>query len=240
MGIRLGSGEGIDDLEILKLQKIGVGGVDGTDPVFLHQRGGADVEEEVAGWGMKGAEQRGEILPMVGAGGEQVKVGGLQQGANPRQGLRSFQRGGEDLVMGGGAQELIADAFGQVGEAGGAKGTFEEFAGSGVLPAISVGGVKKDIGIDEAAFHDSIARSRASRSARLQCGLPILKTGREGRCFGLDLFCMRPWRKNSLTSWDISTPAAWDSLLMASITAFSKMSVVRFTHRYIRKKHMYV
>jgi hypothetical protein len=35
-GVNLGSGEGIDDLEILKLQKIGVGGVDGTDPVFLH------------------------------------------------------------------------------------------------------------------------------------------------------------------------------------------------------------
>ena len=54
--VNLGSGEGIDDLEILKLQKNGVGGVDGTDPVFLHERGGANVEEEVAGWGMKRPE----------------------------------------------------------------------------------------------------------------------------------------------------------------------------------------
>ena len=46
--MNLGLGEGIDDLEILKLQKIGVGSVDGTDPVFLHERGGADVEEEVS------------------------------------------------------------------------------------------------------------------------------------------------------------------------------------------------
>ncbi len=107
-----------------------------------------------------------------------MKVGGIQQGANPRQGLRSFQRGGEDLGMGGGAQELIADAFGEVGEACGAKGAFEEFAGSSVLTAIPIGGVKKYIGIDDAAFHDSIARSRASRSARLKCGFPILKTGR--------------------------------------------------------------
>jgi hypothetical protein len=90
--------------------------------------------------------------------------------------------------MGGGAQELIADAFGEVGEACGAKGAFEEFAGSSVLTAIPIGGVKKYIGIDDAAFHDSMARSRASRSARLKCGFPILKTGREGRCFGLALF----------------------------------------------------
>ncbi len=63
--MNLGSGEGIDDLEILKLQKIGVGGIDGADSVLLHEGGGADVEEEVSGWGMQGVEQGGQSLPMV-------------------------------------------------------------------------------------------------------------------------------------------------------------------------------
>ena len=63
--MNLGSGEGIDDLEILKLQKIGVGGIDGADSVLLHQRGCANIEEEVSRRGMQGFEQGGDSLPMV-------------------------------------------------------------------------------------------------------------------------------------------------------------------------------
>ena len=57
--MNLSAREGVDDLEFLELQEIGIGGVDGTDSVFLHEGGGTDIEEEVSRRGMQATEERG-------------------------------------------------------------------------------------------------------------------------------------------------------------------------------------
>ena len=57
--MNLSAREGVDDFEFLELQKIGVGGIDGTDSVLLHEGGGTDIEEEVSRRGMQATEERG-------------------------------------------------------------------------------------------------------------------------------------------------------------------------------------
>jgi len=215
----------VDRLQERKPVKVGVTRADAANAVLAHEHGGLRVMHNVAREpGHFGDHVRQHSGMTIGRY-QDTQSRGLLKGVKKTRAFVDRPGMAHDTSMRHHAEKLVADAPGEIPGAVSGAPLFDERAAPRVFRRTFVCGIDEDVRVDHEHQRPSIARYRASRSARSASAPPLLKLGRGESSTASGRDCNS--RRNAVsTSSDIVRPVRADSRFNLAMTPSSIINVV--------------